>query len=196
MGRGDRRFPLPRASLRNCDAAHDNVPPVYGLPSANSVADCPLRPHSSIRSAQIASVFAFMRTKMPTNHPLAKNGVDAPDTEILRHGGFTRGGFNFDTKVRRQSSDAADLFHGHIGAIDALALALERAATMIESDVLADLKAQRYAGWDENLGKQILTGAFTLQGLAEEAVQRDLRPVHLSGRQEYLENVVNRVIFR
>ncbi|HEX3854488.1 MAG TPA: xylose isomerase [Polyangiaceae bacterium] len=116
--------------------------------------------------------------------------------EILRHGGFSSGGFNFDTKVRRQSSDAADLFHGHIGAIDCLALALERAATMIESDTLAELKAQRYAGWDEKFGKQILDGGFSLQGLAEEAVQRDLRPTHISGRQEYLENVVNRVIFR
>jgi xylose isomerase len=115
--------------------------------------------------------------------------------EILRHGGFTTGGFNFDTKVRRQSSDAADLFHGHIGAIDALALALERAAGMIESDTLAEFKAQRYAGWDEKLGKQILAGGFSLQGLAEEAVQRDLRPAHISGRQEYLENVVNRAIF-
>jgi xylose isomerase len=116
--------------------------------------------------------------------------------EILRHGGFTSGGFNFDTKVRRQSSDAVDLFHGHIGAIDALALALERAAAMIESDTLATLKAQRYAGWDEEFGKQILAGGYSLQALAEEAVHRDLRPAHVSGRQEYLENLVNRFIFR
>jgi xylose isomerase len=115
--------------------------------------------------------------------------------EILRHGGFTTGGFNFDTKVRRQSSDAADLFHGHIGAIDALALALERAATMIQSDALAEFKKQRYAGWDEKFGQQILSGGFSLQGLAEEAARKDLRPAHVSGRQEYLENIVNRAIF-
>jgi xylose isomerase len=115
--------------------------------------------------------------------------------EILRHGGFSTGGFNFDTKVRRQSSDAVDLFHGHIGAIDALALSLERASTMISSDLLAEFKKQRYSGWDEKLGKQILDGGFTLQGLAEEATHRDLRPVHISGRQEYLENMVNRSIF-
>ena len=115
--------------------------------------------------------------------------------EILRHGGFATGGFNFDTKVRRQSSDAADLFHGHIGAIDALALALERAATMIQSDTLAEFKKQRYAGWDEKFGKQILSGGFSLQSLAEAAVSRDLRPAHVSGRQEFLENIVNRAIF-
>jgi xylose isomerase len=116
--------------------------------------------------------------------------------EILRHGGFTTGGFNFDTKVRRQSSDPADLFHGHIGAIDALALALERAAAMIERDVLAQFKAARYAGWDESFGKRILSGDFTLQSLAEEAVGLDLRPAHVSGQQEYLENLVNRYLYR
>ncbi|GLQ99238.1 xylose isomerase [Dyella mobilis] len=116
--------------------------------------------------------------------------------EILRHGGFTTGGFNFDTKVRRQSSDPADLFHGHIGAIDALALALERAAAMIEQDLLAAFKAGRYAGWEAPLGKQILDGGFTLQALADEAVHRDLRPAHVSGQQEYLENLVNRYIYR
>ena len=115
--------------------------------------------------------------------------------EILRHGGFTTGGFNFDTKVRRQSSDPADLFHGHIGAIDALALALERAAKMIERDALADFKAKRYAGWDASLGKQILEGGYTLESLAQEAVKRDLRPSHASGQQEYLENLVNAYIY-
>ena len=115
--------------------------------------------------------------------------------EILRHGGFTTGGFNFDTKVRRQSSDPADLFHGHVGAIDALALALERAAKMIERDLLAEFKAKRYAGWDAPFGKKILGGDFSLQALAEEAARLDLRPHHLSGQQEYLENLVNRYIY-
>jgi len=69
--------------LRNCDAAHVNVPPVYGLPSANSFADCPLRFHSSIRSAQIASVVGFIPSKMPTIHALVKNGVRAADTYEL-----------------------------------------------------------------------------------------------------------------
>jgi xylose isomerase len=115
--------------------------------------------------------------------------------EILRHGGFSTGGFNFDTKVRRQSSDPVDLFHGHIGAMDALALALIQAAKMIEADFIAEFKAQRYAGWDGEFGQQILRGSFSLQSLSEQAAQRDLRPVHASGRQEYLENAVNRVLF-
>src|SRR5690606_24217359 len=77
-----RRLPLSRAPLRNCDAAHVNVPLVNDLPSANSVADWPLRPHSSIRSAQTASVLGFMRTKMPTIHALVKNGACASDTDF------------------------------------------------------------------------------------------------------------------
>jgi xylose isomerase len=115
--------------------------------------------------------------------------------EILRAGGFTSGGFNFDTKVRRQSSAPADLFHGHIGSIDALALALERAAKMIEHDALAEFKANRYAGWDGEFGKGILEGGHTLESLADEAIKRDLRPVHVSGQQEWLENLVNRYIY-
>jgi len=68
--------------LRNRDAAQVNVPLVNGLPSANSVADCPLRVHSSIRSTHIASVLGFMRAKMPTNHELRKNGLRAADTYV------------------------------------------------------------------------------------------------------------------
>ncbi|MEP7184596.1 MAG: xylose isomerase [Rhodanobacter sp.] len=115
--------------------------------------------------------------------------------EILKAGGFTSGGFNFDTKLRRQSSDPADLFHGHIGAIDTLALGLERAAKMIENDALAQFKAKRYAGWDGDFGKQVLSGNFTLASLAAEAGKRALHPVHVSGQQEALENLVNRCIY-
>jgi hypothetical protein len=67
--------------VRKREAAHVSVPLVYGLPSANSVADCPLRVHSSIRSTHIASVLGFMRAKMPTNHVLRKNGLRASDTK-------------------------------------------------------------------------------------------------------------------
>jgi xylose isomerase len=114
--------------------------------------------------------------------------------EILKAGGFTTGGFNFDTKLRRQSSAPDDLFHGHIGAIDTLALSLEKAAAMIERDTLARLKAERYAGWDGEFGTKIRQGGFTLASLADEAISRDLRPKHVSGRQEQLENLVNRYI--
>jgi xylose isomerase len=115
--------------------------------------------------------------------------------EILKAGGFTTGGYNFDTKVRRQSSAAEDLFHGHIGGIDALALSLERAAKMIERDAIADFKAKRYAGWDAELGAKILNGGFTLASLSDEAMSRDIQPKHVSGGQELLENIVNRYIY-
>ena len=116
--------------------------------------------------------------------------------EILRAGGFTSGGFNFDTKVRRQSSTPEDLFHGHIGAMDALAMALERAAAMVQDDALAAFKAGRYAGWDGPLGRRILGGEFTLESLADEASRADFRPEHVSGQQEWLENLVNRYVYR
>ncbi len=115
--------------------------------------------------------------------------------EILKGGGFSTGGFNFDAKVRRQSVDLADLFHGHIGAADVLAIALKNAARMIENDVLAELKAKRYAGWDGDFGQRILSGQLNLAQLAEYATANGLAPVHESGRQEYLENLVNRFIF-
>ncbi|GAB3246335.1 xylose isomerase [Chitinimonas naiadis] len=115
--------------------------------------------------------------------------------EILKAGGLGNGGFNFDAKVRRQSLDAEDLFHGHVGAMDALALSLERAARMVEHDQLAQFKTQRYAGWDADLGKQILAGQLSLQDIAQLAIQRDLQPQAVSGRQERLENIVNRAIY-
>ena len=115
--------------------------------------------------------------------------------EILKTGGFTTGGFNFDTKLRRQSVDAADLFHGHIGAIDTLALSLERAAKMIENDVLELFKTKRYSGWEGEFGQRVLGGKFTLESLAAEAAKQNLQPKHASGQQEALENLVNRALY-
>ena len=115
--------------------------------------------------------------------------------EILRHGGFTTGGMNFDAKVRRQSVDAEDLVHGHIGAIDVIAIALERAAALIENDQLAEFKKQRYAGWETDFGRKMLSGGYSLESLATDAVARNVAPQHVSGRQEHLENVVNRAIY-
>jgi xylose isomerase len=115
--------------------------------------------------------------------------------EILRNGGFTTGGMNFDAKVRRQSSDAEDLLHGHIGAIDVIALALERAAALVEHDRLAELKAARYAGWESDFGRKVLAGGYTLEALASDALTREIDPRHVSGQQERLENIVNRAIY-
>lgn len=116
--------------------------------------------------------------------------------EILKNGGFTTGGFNFDAKIRRQSNDPYDLFYGHIGAIDVLALSLRRAADMIQDQQLQKLVEQRYAGWDSQLGKAILSGNTSLEDLAQLVETQNLNPQPVSGQQEYLENLVNRYIYR
>jgi len=115
--------------------------------------------------------------------------------EILKAGGFKNGGFNFDSKVRRQSLDEVDLFYGHVAGMDVLALALKRAAAMIQNDELARFKAQRYAGWDQPLGRDVLAGDYSLESLAEYAFKEQLNPQPVSGRQEMLEGVVNRFIY-
>jgi xylose isomerase len=116
--------------------------------------------------------------------------------EILKNGGFQNGGYMFDTKLRRQSMDLEDLFHGHIGAMDTLALSLERAVKMIESESLSKIVDQRYAKWNEPLGMDILAGKHSLQDLAAYAESNNLDPKAVSGRQEMLENVVNGFIYK
>lgn len=112
--------------------------------------------------------------------------------EILRAGGFTTGGFNFDAKVRRQSIDAVDLFHGHIGGIDVVAKGLLNAAALIEDGRLDAIKTERYAGWDAAFGQEIAT--LDLAGIADLAVARDIDPRPRSGRQERIENIINRFL--
>jgi xylose isomerase len=115
--------------------------------------------------------------------------------EIVRSGGFTTGGFNFDAKLRRQSIDRTDLFHGHIGGIDVLARALLVAAEMIEAGELARRRDARYAGWDGPLGSEILSGGVSLAALEERVAAGDIDPRPASGSQEALENVVNQRIW-
>ena len=112
--------------------------------------------------------------------------------EIIRAGGFTTGGFNFDAKVRRQSIDAVDLFHGHIGGMDTIAQALVKAAAIIEDGRVDAFRAERYAGWKGELGQAVHGQEATLASIADLAVSRNLAPTPKSGRQEWLENMVNR----
>ncbi len=113
--------------------------------------------------------------------------------EILKAGGFTTGGLMFDTKLRRQSIDRADLFHGHVGGIDVMAKSLLVAADMIEDGALSGPLEQRYAGWQGALGRRIMSGEETLATL--HARQMDApAPQPTSGRQEVLEGVVHRYI--
>ncbi|HEX5722336.1 MAG TPA: xylose isomerase [Acidimicrobiia bacterium] len=115
--------------------------------------------------------------------------------EILRGGGFTTGGFNFDTKLRRQSLDRNDLFHGHVGGIDTLARALLVAAELVERETIAVPLNRRYAGWENGVGAGILSGAETLDSLEARVMAGEIDPRPVSGRQELLENRVNRVIW-
>ncbi len=115
--------------------------------------------------------------------------------EILRTGAMTTGGFNFDTKLRRQSLDRTDLFHGHIGGIDTLAQSLLVSAQLIENGDLEKARANRYAGWDGKLGKSIMGGKVSLAKLADDVTKSKVDPAPVSGRQELLENVVNHAIW-
>ena len=115
--------------------------------------------------------------------------------EILRGGGFDTGGFLFDTKLRRQSIDRSDLFHGHIGGIDTLARSLLVAEAMLADGFLETARDNRYAGWDAGRGADVLAGNVGLGELADSAVADDLQPVPRSVQQELLENEVNQVIW-
>lgn len=110
---------------------------------------------------------------------------------IMQAGGFSTGGLNFDSKVRRQSIDPQDMFYGHIGAMDVAARALLVAEQMLQDGRFAAHTKARYAGWEAPLGQQIMGGGLSLDSLAEQvlAANRDTAPV--SGRQEYLENLLN-----
>jgi xylose isomerase len=113
---------------------------------------------------------------------------------IVAAGGFTTGGFNFDAKVRRQSIDAEDLFYAHVGGMDNIARALLIADRMLEEGKLKALIDERYAGWSQGLGKEIMGAGSTLAQIAEKAEKAKMDPKPRSGRQELLENLVNRYL--
>lgn len=114
--------------------------------------------------------------------------------EILKSGGFTTGGTNFDAKLRRQSLDPEDLILAHVGGMDVCARGLKAAAALLEDGRLEAMRRERYADWDSEKGRTIRDSS--LEDLAEWADSRDLRPEPKSGRQERLENLVNQVIER
>ncbi|MFO1142193.1 MAG: xylose isomerase [Amaricoccus sp.] len=111
---------------------------------------------------------------------------------ILKAGGFTTGGTNFDSKLRRQSLDPEDLIAAHVGAFDVCARGLLAAAAMIEDGGLADALAERYAGWDAPEAQAMLTS--DLETIAARVDKDGLDPQPRSGRQEKLENWVNRFV--
>ena len=112
---------------------------------------------------------------------------------ILKAGGLTTGGLNFDAKVRRQSIDPVDLFHAHIGAMDTFARGLKNAAKMIEDGVFEKAVADRYAGWDSGLGADVESGKISFAE-CEAFTLANGEPELVSGRQEMLENLLNQYI--
>ncbi len=113
---------------------------------------------------------------------------------ILQGGGFTTGGLNFDSKVRRQSIDPADMFYGHIGGMDVSARALLIAEKMIVDGRFANALSERYKGWQGEFGQQVLSGKLGLDAVAQRAFDRNADVLPKSGRQEYLENLLNEFI--
>jgi xylose isomerase len=113
--------------------------------------------------------------------------------ELIAMGGFTTGGLNFDAKVRRQSHDELDLFYAHIGGMDAFARGLKIADAIIEDGRLQRFVDERYAGWNSDFGQTFLRGAGTFAA-CESFVLEHGEPVRKSGRQEFLENLINEFI--
>jgi xylose isomerase len=113
---------------------------------------------------------------------------------IVKEGGFTHGGLNFDAKVRRQSIDPVDMLHGHIGGVDVCARALLIVEQMVLDGALEREVQHRYRGWNETWSKEMLEGRSTLDQVAGGALDRNVDPKPTSGRQEYLENWCNRFV--
>lgn len=111
--------------------------------------------------------------------------------EILKAGGFSTGGLNFDAKIRRQSIEPDDLLAAHAAAMDVCARALLAAAKMIEDGALSKAVDERYRGWDGDAGQATLAGKRSLADIAADAEAKNLDPQPRSGRQERLEALVN-----
>ena len=110
--------------------------------------------------------------------------------ELLRIGGFKKGGLNFDAKPRRESFEPLDLFHAHIGGMDAFARGLKIAHAIIEDGRLDDFVSKRYSSWDSGIGARIEAGEVDFNELEAYALAND-EPTVESGRQEMLENLIN-----
>ena len=111
-------------------------------------------------------------------------------TSILKAGGLGTGGFNFDAKLRRPSIDPEDLFHAHIGGMDAYALAFKLARRILADGKLEQLVAARYASYDTGYGRDIEKGRTDFKSLEKLVLKQLGEPTPRSGRQEYLENLL------
>jgi len=112
---------------------------------------------------------------------------------LLEAGGLQGGGINFDAKIRRSSTDAADLFYAHIGGMDTFARAMITADNILNKSDYKKIRSERYASYDNGKGKAFEEGKLSLEDLHAYAIEAG-EPETKSGRQEYLENIVNRYI--
>jgi xylose isomerase len=112
---------------------------------------------------------------------------------IIEGNGFKGGGINFDAKIRRNSTDTADLFHAHVGGMDNFARALVIADNILQKSDYKKIRQERYASFDSGKGKDFEDGKLTLEDLRNYAAENG-EPKIVSGKQEYLENLINRYI--
>ena len=110
--------------------------------------------------------------------------------QIIRNGGLGNGGTNFDAKTRRNSTDLEDIFIAHIAAMDAMARALENAAALLEESPLCQMVKERYASFDEGLGKKVENGELTLEDVYAYGKEVN-EPKQTSGKQELYEAILN-----
>ncbi len=113
---------------------------------------------------------------------------------IFSNGGFKKGGFNFDAKIRRQSIDPEDLFYAHIGAMDVCAKTLIATEKMINDDKITKYINNRYSKWNESLGNMIHNKETTLENITAFVDKNNINPDPLSGQQEFLENILNKYL--
>ena len=113
---------------------------------------------------------------------------------ILKHGGLTTGGVNFDAKVRRESFEPIDLFYAHVGGMDAFARGLRIAADIRKDGVIGQFVSNRYRSWDSGIGSEIEAGKTSLESLEKYMLEKGEATANESGRQEMLENIFNRYL--
>ena len=113
---------------------------------------------------------------------------------VLQGGGFSTGGTNFDAKLRRQSIEPDDLLMAHIGGMDCCARGIKAAAAMIEDKALSSFVDERYAAWQGDEAQKMLRGDYSLGEIEAYVESADVNPKARSGRQEMLENIVNRYV--
>ena len=112
---------------------------------------------------------------------------------LLQGSGFTSGGVNFDAKIRRNSTDQDDLFHAHVGSMDAFARSLLIASDIMEKSPYQSLRKQRYSSFDSGKGKEFESGKLDLEALRSHALEIG-DPKMISGKQEMFENILNQYI--